>query len=606
MALSIRARAAAPSAISHRPGTLDSILVSGIARNDNSSPAIAPPPARWHPTPIAYDIGAIVALSLAVCLFHLGSFGLWEPDEARYAEIAREMLQSGNLLVPHLNYVAYVEKPPLLYWLTTLTFWIFGVSEFAARLPVALSAIAGILATYFFALRAFGRRHAILAAAILATTPLYALMAQVLTTDMMLTALVTIATFSLYLHWDEGGRWCWIAYVAMGLAVMTKGPVGAAIPILSMLLWLTLNRELGGAIAKFRAIPGLLLTILIAAPWFVAMTVREPGFFDFYFVGEHLRRVFETDYSHSEAFYFYLPVLAVGLLPWSLLVPFLTWRDSPRNPARSFCIVAAGLTVVAFSCASAKLTPYILPAVPPLAVLIADGLVSCAWPTADSRAAIAPPDSRILIESGPMLALLGAGVIVAAIAATQFRTPYVMAARPAMYAIGAILMAGGAVTTSMFVARRNPAGFGAIVVTLALALIAGGWARLETERMRSYAGLSRAIAGTAPDAAIICYHRYVQSLPFYNRRRVVLLGGRTELDFGARLDPDAREWFLNSDEQMFRRWDQPGRVVIVLDAGDLARMKERFGDFDVIAIEGKKRAIIRRERISRREPITLN
>ena len=607
MARSIRAKAAAPSAISHRPGTLDSILVSGTARNDNSSPAFVPSSVRrWPATPIAYDVGAIVALSLAVCLFHLGSFGLWEPDEARYAEIAREMLHSGNLLVPHLNYVAYIEKPPLLYWLTTLSFWIFGVSEFAARIPVALSAIAGILATYLFALRAFGRRHAIVAAAILATTPLYALMAQVLTTDMMLTALVTIATFSLYLQRDEGGRWCWIAYVAMGLAVMTKGPVGAAIPILSMLLWLTLNRELHGAIAKFRAIPGLALTILIAAPWFVAMTIREPGFADFYFVGEHLRRVFETDYSHSEAFYFYLPVLAVGLLPWSLLVPFLTWRAAPRNPARSFCIVAAGVTVVAFSCASAKLIPYILPAVPPLAVLIADGLVSCAWPAADSRAAIRSPDSRILIESGPMLVLLGAGVIIAAIAAAQFRTPYVMAARPGMYAIGAILVAGGAVTTAMFVARRNPAGLGAIVVTLALALIAGGWVRLETEPMRSYAGLSRAIAETAPDAAIICYHRYVQSLPFYNRRRVVLVGGRTELDFGSRLDPDAREWFLDSDEQMFRRWDQPGRVVIVLDAGDLARMQERLGDFDVIAIEGKKRAIIRREKISHREPITLN
>ncbi len=573
--------------------------MSGIARKDDSSPAFAPPSApRSHPTPIAYDVGAIVALSLAVCLFHLGSFGLWEPDEARYAEIAREMLQSGNLLVPHLNYVAYVEKPPLLYWLTTLSFWIFGVSEFAARLPVALSAIAGILATYLFALRAFGRRHAILAAAILATTPLYALMAQVVTTDMMLTALVTIATFALYLHWDEGGRWCWIAYVAMGLAVMTKGPVGAAIPILSMLLWLALNRELGGAIAKFRAIPGLLLTLLIAAPWFVAITIREPGFANFYFVGEHLRRAFQTDYSHSEAFYFYVPVLAVGLLPWSLLVPFLTWRAAQRNPARSFCIVAAGFTVVAFSCASAKLIPYILPAVPPLAVLIADGLVSCAWPAADSRAAIRSPDSRILIESGPMLALLGAGVIVAAIAAPQIRTPYVMAARPAMYTIGAILVAGGAVTTAMFVARRNPAGLAAIIVTLALALIAGGWARLETEPMRSYAVLSRAIAEAAPDAAIICYHRYVQSLAFYNRRRVVLVGGRTELDFGSRLDPDARDWFLNSDEQMFRRWDQPGRVVIVLDAGDLARMKERLGDFDVIAIEGRKRAIIRRERIS--------
>lgn len=578
--------------------------MSGTARNELSPPAVAAPPAVAIPNP--YDLAAVVALALAVCMFHLGSFGLWEPDEARYAEIAREMLQSGNLLVPHLNYVAYVEKPPLLYWLTTLSFWIFGVSEFAARLPVALSAVAGIIATYFFALRAFGRRHAILAAAILATTPLYALMAQVLTTDMMLTALVTIATFALYLHWQEGGRWCWVAYVAMALAVMTKGPVGAALPILSMLIWLALRRELRGAIAKFHAVPGLLLVILIAAPWFVAMTIREPGFADFYFVGEHLRRVFEADYSHSEAFYFYIPVIAIGLLPWTLLVPFLTWREAARNPARSFCLVAAAFTVVAFSCASAKLIPYILPAVPPLAVLIADGLISCAWPAADSRAARRPPDSRILIESGPMLALLGAGVIVAAILAPQFRTPYVMAARHSMYAIGAILMAGGTVTMAMFLTRRTAAGLGAIVVTLALALIAGGWSRLETEPMRSYAALSRAIAEKAPDADIICYHRYVQSLPFYNRKRIVLLGGRTELDFGSRLDPDARDWFMNNDDQLFRRWERPGPIVVVLDAGDLARMKERFGDFDLIAAEGKKRAIMRRERISRREPITLN
>jgi 4-amino-4-deoxy-L-arabinose transferase-like glycosyltransferase len=600
----ILAKAAAPSAISDRIGTLDSILVSGTAPNEISSPALA---ASSTPTTAsAYDVAAIVALSLAVCMFHLGSFGLWEPDEARYAEIAREMLQSGNLLVPHLNYVAYVEKPPLLYWLTTLSFWIFGVSEFAARLPVALSAITGILATYLFALRAFGRRHAILAAAILATTPLYALMAQVLTTDMTLTALVTIATFSLYLHWQEGGRWCWIAYIAMGLAVMTKGPVGAALPILSMLIWLALNRELRGAIGKFRAVPGLLLTTLIAAPWFVTMTIREPGFADFYFIGEHLRRFFETDYSHREAFYFYLPVLAIGLLPWTLLVPFLTWREAARNPARSFCLVAAGVTVVAFSCANAKLIPYILPAVPPIAVLIADGLVSCGWPAADSRAAHRPPDSRILIESGPMLALLGTGVIIAAIAAPQFRTPYVMATRPALYAIGAILLAGGAITMLIFTRRRTAAGLGAIVITLALALIAGGWARLETEPMRSYAALSRAIFEKAPDADIICYHRYVQSLPFYNRKRIVLLGGRTELDFGSQLDPDARQWFINNDDQMFRRWERPGPIVVVLDAGDLARMKERFGDFDMIATEGKKRAIMRRERISRREPITVN
>ena len=482
---------------------IDSLPVSEIARSADSSPALDASSERDASAPsLAYDLAAIVAIAAAIFFFHLGSFGLWEPDEARYAEIAREVLHGGNAIVPHLNYVAYVEKPPLLIWLMTLSFQLFGISEFAARLPIAMSAIAGVVATYIFTLRAFGRRHAFLACAILATTPLYAVMAQVITTDMLLTALVTIATFAFYLHWKEGGRWCWVAYVAMGLGVMTKGPVGAALPILTILIFLGWNRELGGAIRRFHAIAGLALTILIAAPWFVTMTIREPGFFDFYFVGEHLRRVFDADYSHAEAVYFYLPVLALGLLPWSLLVPLLTWRSAARNPARRFCVVAAGVTIVAFSCASAKLIPYVLPAVLPLAVLIADGLASCAWPAIGERAALRPPDSRILIESGPMLALMGAGVMIAAIAAPNFRTPYVMAARPAMYAIAAILLAGGGVTTAMFITRRTASGLGAIVVTLAFALIAGGWARLETEPMRSYADLSRTIAQKAPDASV--------------------------------------------------------------------------------------------------------
>ena len=555
-------------------------------------------------SPSGADIAAIAGLSLLVFFFQIWAYGLWEPDEARYAEIAREMLQSGDWLTPHLNYVLYVEKPPLLYWLTAISFRLFGLNEFAARMPVALAATAGVFATFIFALRAFGRRHAILAAAILATTPLYAVLAQVLTTDMLLSTLVTIANFAFFLQWKEGGRWCWIAYVAMGLGMLAKGPVGAALPILSLLAFLIWKGELSAASLKFHArnfhpIAGLLLAVLIAAPWFVAMAMRVPDFVDFYFVGEHLRRVFDSDYSHGEPFYFYLPVLALGLMPWTLLVPLLTWREMPPNAARRFCISAAAVTIVAFSCASAKLIPYVLPAVAPLAVLIADGLVACAWPTPGARAALAPPDSRILREAGPMIAIVGAGVIVTGILAPNFRTHYVMAARQAIFAIGAILLVGGAAVTMTFLQRRPAAGLAGIVITIAIALTAGSWARLETESLRSYATLSRIIAAKEPAATIICYHRYVQSLAFYNRRRIILLGARTELNFGAKRDPQMRDWFMNNDEQMFKRWEQPGRVVIVLDALDLARMRERFGDFDVIASEGRKRAIVRRDRVAR-------
>src|SRR5208282_2202366 len=167
---------------------------------------------------------AVGLLALLVFFFHLGRYGLWEPDEARYAEIAREMLRTGSFVVPHLNYVPYIEKPPLLYWMTSLAFHCLGANEFAARLVPALSALGGVIATYWFGRRAFDHRRGLLAAAILTTSPLYAVMAQVLTTDMLLTVLLSIAFFSLFLQWREGGRWWLATYTAAALAVLTKGP----------------------------------------------------------------------------------------------------------------------------------------------------------------------------------------------------------------------------------------------------------------------------------------------------------------------------------------------------------------------------------------------
>src|ERR1700730_687429 len=144
------------------------------------------------------ESATLCSLALAAFFFHLGSYGLWEPDEARYAEIAREMLATGNFIVPHLNYVPYIEKPPLLYWMTSLAFHFLGTNEFAARLVPALSALGGVAVTYWFGRRAFDHRRGLLAAAILITSPLYAVMAQVLITDMLLTVLLTVAFFSLF------------------------------------------------------------------------------------------------------------------------------------------------------------------------------------------------------------------------------------------------------------------------------------------------------------------------------------------------------------------------------------------------------------------------
>lgn len=567
------------------PQSVDSFAVAA------TNPGSRQPPS---PAPTAHAVlasAAPSALAAVIFFFNLWRFGLWEPDEARYAEIAREMVSGASLVIPHLNYVIYVEKPPLLYWFTSLSFAVFGINEFAARLFVALFGVLGVAATAWFAARCLGKRHGLLAGAILATIALYATMAQVLTTDMMLTTFVTIANFALFLHWREGGRWCWLGYVAIALGVLTKGPVAVLLPLLGMFAFLIWECDWRGAIARFRVLGGLGLVVAISAPWFITMIVRVPGYFDFYFVGEHLRRAFQESYSHGEPFYFYVPVLLAGLLPWSLLVPFLTWRRLQPNPARRFCVATAVTTSVVFSCASAKLIPYILPAVPPIAILIADGIISCAWPTGTQGRAVTPPDSRILAESGPLLGILGALAITAGIFAAQFASPYPIYVQRTLLGVGGVLVAGGAIVTALFLARLTGAGITTLVLTVAFALMGATWARIEAEPLRSYAVLAREIALRAPDAKVICYHRYVQALPFYTRKRVGLVGARTELGFGSKLAPEADKFFLKNDADLLRWWQTPGQKVLVLDEADLARLSEQLGPLRVIGGEFHKRAI---------------
>ncbi len=538
------------------------------------------------PALVAAGFAGVIGLAAFLFFFHLGTYGLWEPDEARYAEIAREMLASRNFIVPHLNYVPYIEKPPLLYWLTTISMGLMGVNEFAARFVNAFAALFGVAATCFFAARTFDARRAIVAGAVLTTSAIYALMAQVLTTDMLLTALMTVALYAFFLHWRDGGRWCWLAYVAMGLAALTKGPVGVAIPLFVTAIFLWREGELRGAIHRFHAIPGLLLTAAIAAPWFAAITIREPGFFDFYFIGEHLRRFFDANYSHDQPIYYYVPIIIGGLVPWTFAVPFIPWRRLTPNPARRFCLIAGGTVFALFSLSSAKLVPYILPAIPPLAIVIADGLVTLI----DGRTTTG---SRRLAALGPLLGIAGAVAIGIAMYAAEFRAPYPMMVRPALDAAGAIFVIGGIGCFVTFWTRRGATGLAVFILTAAAALITVSYGRLMAEPIRSYAKLARTIERLQPDARLVCYPRYVQSLPFYAGRRVIIVGARTELTFGSEHDPDAAQYFFIRRADLLKLWNDPRPTVFVVDRFILNQLSRLIGPYKVIASDPKKVAIMR-------------
>lgn len=552
----------------------------------------------------------VAALALVLFFFHLGTYGLWEPDEARYAEIAREMLVSHNFIVPHLNYVPYVEKPPLLYWLTAGSMKLLGVNEFAARFVNAGAALIGVLATYLFALSTFDYRRARLAGAILATSALYAVMAQVLTTDMLLTAAITVAMFAFFRQWRDGGRWWWLCYLAMSLAVLTKGPVGAALPLITGAIFLWYEGQWRGAVRRFHLIPGLIITAAVSLPWFAAITLQEPDFFDFYFVGEHLRRFLEPRYSHGEPIYYYIPVIAGGFLPWSLAVLFIPWRSLKPNPARRFCLIAAATVFVLFSLASAKLIPYILPAFPLAALATADGLMAFAAADESGFARAGPgfhrnmprhADPRRLASMTMLLAIAGLVVLAVASNAGRFKSPYPVILQPVLYLSGAAVAVCAIACSAAFWTRRLEVGLALLVGGTAVTLIIISYGRIMAEPTRSYAALARSIARLAPQARLICYPRYIESLPFYCRRRVILVGAKTELTFGAEHAPDASEFFFTGQDDLLRLWKEPQASVLVIDRGALGQIQGLLGEYKVIASDSRKLALTPKIDLRRQE-----
>jgi 4-amino-4-deoxy-L-arabinose transferase-like glycosyltransferase len=530
-------------------------------------------------------------LALVVFFFHLGSYGLWEPDEARYAEIAREMLSTGNLLVPHLNYVAYIEKPPLLYWMTALAFHFLGANEFAARLVPALSALGGVIATYWFGRRAFDHRRGLLAAAILTTSPVYAAMAQVVITDMLLTALLSIAFFTLFLQWREGGRWWLAMYAAAALAMLTKGPVGVVLPAVAGLLFLWRQGELRIGLKRFHLAAGALIIAAAALPWFVAVAVRQPGFMDFYFYREHFRRVFVATYSHGEPFYFYLPVILLGMIPWSICLPLIV-TDGTRGPARSFCTIVAGTVVLLFSAANAKLIPYVLPALPPLAILLADSIFCAIARPAVGSASWRIRRASLVTAIGPALCAGGVACIAVALVASRIPNRDLVLLGPVLFAIGVIVLAGGAGASAALRRARTWTGLALVAVTVSGAMLAGSYGRIRVECLHSYAALSRELALQAPGSTLIDYHRYPQAIPFYTRKRVVLAGPfRSELRFGAEHSPGAAQFFPETDAELLSLWAKDPSPVLVIDEADLQHLKAGLGPVRVIASQGHKLAI---------------
>jgi len=306
-------------------------------------------------------------------LYGLGQFGLIGADEPRYAQVAREMLQRHDWTTPVLGGQPWLEKPPLYYWQAMLAYRIFGVSDWAARLPAAFDASFLVLAVYFF-LRRFRPGFEVDGALITASSAGIIGYARAASMDMALAAAFAIGMLGWW-AWRENGKRVYLAafYSCMGLGMLAKGPVAPFLAVVVVVLYAAVVRE-WRPVLKTLWLPGIFLFCAIALPWYFAVQMRNPGFFREFIIEHNLGRFSKNLYHHTEPFWYYLPVAALALVPWTRP----TATDASESGLEYQFNVFAGcwliVPVVFFSISQSKLPGYILPAIPAGALLLAEYL----------------------------------------------------------------------------------------------------------------------------------------------------------------------------------------------------------------------------------------
>lgn len=336
----------------------------------------------WTPR---QEIWAAVALAIACLVVLLPSLScpLIDPDETRYAQIALEMNATGDWITPKLDKQAYLDKPPLMYWLTAVSFYLLGNHETAARLPSVLSALATIGLVFALGRRLVGSRAAWLGAMMLLLSGGFVLAGRFLILDSLLTLFVVAALLAGYIavrDLDHHWKWWMVAGVACALGVLTKGPVALvlSVPPLAVSGWLRRDQTQIG-IRHWIAFG--LPTLVLCLPWYLAVWKSNPEFGDTFFWEHNLKR-FTQGSNHEQPFWFYLPVLFAGMFPASLLLPALAMflfsrSDRERNHrSKDLGYLACGTAWILtfFSLASCKLPTYILPALPLICLMLGDML----------------------------------------------------------------------------------------------------------------------------------------------------------------------------------------------------------------------------------------
>lgn len=325
----------------------------------------------------AEPVLALMCISVFLFFFYLGRNGLWNSDEARYSEGGREMAVSGDFLIPRVDTVPRINKPPLVYWLGAVAYKTFGMNEFAARFFSAMAGLFGVLLAYYFAKEFWGRRASFLAGVILATSGEYFVLARVITTDMELSILITTSIFFWLRGYLNKGKINYILFwIFVALGMLQKGLMAIVIPSITILPFLFFKGELK-RIKETLNIIGILLFLVIALPWYILAEIKYPGYLNYFFLGQNIEAFYNGEIHHGHPFYHTFGFLALGMLPWSVFIPYMIYRlvkvgfgNLIKDTGLFFFACWGIISFLFYTVAISKLMTYILPVYPPFAIML--------------------------------------------------------------------------------------------------------------------------------------------------------------------------------------------------------------------------------------------
>jgi 4-amino-4-deoxy-L-arabinose transferase-like glycosyltransferase len=498
-------------------------------------------------------IALVVVVALA-WFANLDVRKLQHPDEGRYAEIAREMVASGDWVTPHLDGLKYFEKPPLQYWLTAASFEAFQQDEWTARLPGAIAGFATLVVVVVTGAAIATPAAGLYAGFALAGSVWLFGISHLVTLDALLTFWLTLSLCAFlrarraYAAKADDRRWMLLAYAAAAGGVMTKGLVALLIPFATLVLYSLATRD-RVPWTRLHLRTGLTVLIVLTAPWFVLVSLRNPGFAHFFFIHEHFERYLTTEHHRVGAWWYFAPMFVLGFLPWSGIFLWrlrAAWQDAARDALgfswARFCLVWAAFVFVFFSLSGSKLPSYILPMFPAVALVLG-------WQLRDTGI-------RMLLVLTALLALVTLALWVAMVfgwprladALADARTPraiYDALGHWVKLALGvaAAAYAGGLIAFRRRDERGRTIGIVALSLGTMLAMQAAFAGSDVFRATRSAADLVTTLENAAnppydPSAPFFQVRMYDQTLPFYLERTTTLVDYRDELGPGLDAEPD--------------------------------------------------------------------